>query len=203
MSHHQGGNTVDVQAEIRTWLLKQNDWLQEAADRLLKNGELGPADIAALVAILKTSSGQKPTKHRDFVELTNNPKAEDELRLVRIAEVVGIENLEPRVPLEFGSANLTVIYGHNGSGKSSYTRILKKVSGKPRAVDLKTNVFKAAPPHSKCSITSQLNGVESSHEWSVGVVASESRKSHSVHPPSNARLVRKQGAVSQTGNVKV
>jgi len=158
---------VDVQAEIRTWLLKQNDWLQEAADRLLKNGELSPADITALVAILKTPAGQKPTKHRGFVELTNNPKVGDELRLVRIAEVVGIENLEPRVPLEFGSANLTVIYGHNGSGKSSYTRILKKVSGKPRAVDLKANVFKAAPAHSKCSITSQLNGVESLHEWSV------------------------------------
>lgn len=159
---------MDVQAEIRTWLLKQNDWLQEAADRLLENGELGATDIAALVAILKTPSGQKPTKHRGFVELTNNPKAEDELRLVRIAEVVGIENLEPRAPLEFGSANLTVIYGHNGSGKSSYTRILKKVSGKPRAIDLKTNVLKAAPPHSKCGITSQLNGVESSHEWIVG-----------------------------------
>lgn len=158
---------MDVQAEIRTWLLKQNDWLQEAADRLLKNGELNPADITALVAILKTPAGQKPTKHRKFTELTNNPKAEDELRLVRISEVVGIENLEPRVPLEFGSANLTVIYGHNGSGKSSYTRILKKVSGKPRAVDLKTNVFKAAPTHSKCVITSKLNGIESHHEWSA------------------------------------
>lgn len=159
---------MDVQAEIRSWLLQQNDWLQEAADRLLKNGELGPADISALVAILKTPAGQKPPKHRSFAELTNNPKAGDELRLVRIAEVVGIENLEPRAPLEFGSANLTVIYGHNGSGKSSYTRILKKVSGKPRAIDLKTNVFKAEPPHSKCSITSKLNGLESSHEWIVG-----------------------------------
>lgn len=58
---------MDVQAEIRAWLLKQNDWLQEAADRLLKNGELSPADIAALVAILKTPAGQKPTKHRSFV----------------------------------------------------------------------------------------------------------------------------------------
>lgn len=158
---------MDVQAEIRAWLLKQNDWLQEAADRLLKNGELSAADVTALVAILKTPAGQKPTKHRCFVELINKPKAEDELRLVRISEVVGIENLEPRVPLEFGSANLTVIYGHNGSGKSSYTRILKKVSGKPRAVALKTNVFKAAPAHSKCGITSQLNGIESLHEWSA------------------------------------
>lgn len=158
---------MDVQAEIRTWLLRQSDWIQEAADRLLKNGELSTADIAQLVATLKTPAGQKPTKHRGFVELTNNSKVGDELRLVRISEVVGIDNLEPRVPLEFGSANLTVIYGHNGSGKSSYTRILKKVSGKPRAVDLKTNVFKATPAHSKCSITSQLNGAECLHEWSV------------------------------------
>ena len=32
---------------------------------------------------------------------------------------------------------------------------------------IQTNVFKAAPAHSKCSITSQLNGVESLHEWSA------------------------------------
>ena len=162
---------MDVQAEIRAWLLKQNDWLQEAADRLLKNGEMHQDDINDLVAILKTPAGQKPTNHRAFAELANNPKAGDELRLVRIAEVVGIENLEPRTALEFGTANLTVIYGHNGSGKSSYTRILKKVTGKPRADDLKTNVFKAAPAQSKCSITSHLNGVESLHEWSVGSIA--------------------------------
>lgn len=162
---------MDVQAEIRAWLFKQKDWLQEAADRLLKNGELSPADITDLVAMLKTPAGQKITKHRDFVELANAPNVGDELRLVRIDGVVGIENLEPRLPLEFGNANLTVIYGHNGSGKSSYTRILKKVTGKSRALDLKTNVFKAAPAQSKCSITSRLNGVESLHEWSVGGAA--------------------------------
>lgn len=177
---------MDVQAEIRAWLLKQNDWLQEAADRLLKNGELSPADITALVAVLKTPAGQKPTKHRGFVELTNNPKAGDELRLVRIAGVVGIENLEPRVPLEFGSANLTVIYGHNGSGKSSYTRILKKVSGKPRAVDLKANVFKAAPAHSKCSITSQLNGIESLHEWNAEGAAVDTLRSIDIFDSDEA-----------------
>ncbi len=158
---------MNVQAEIRTWLLKQHDWLQEAADRLLKNEELSPADINDLVTILKNPAGQKPTKVRDFKELTNNSVAGEELRLIRISEVMGIENLEPRIPLEFGSPNLTVIYGHNGSGKSSYTRILKKVSGKPRAIELKTNVFKSAPTHSKCHITSQLNGVESLHEWNV------------------------------------
>lgn len=157
-----------VQDEIREWLLKQSDWLQEAADKLLKKEELGADDLAALVALIKTPAGQKPTKHRQFEGLLPAPNAVDSLRLVRIGDVCGIENIEPRRPLEFEAANLTVIYGHNGSGKSSYTRILKKITGKPRAVDLKTNVFKAPPQESKCQITSQVNGVESISTWHVG-----------------------------------
>ncbi|WP_440465694.1 AAA family ATPase [Pseudomonas sp. YH-1] len=157
-----------IQDEIREWLLNQPDWLQEATERLLNKGELGADDLAALVALIKTPAGQKPTKHRQFDALLKAPNATDTLRLVRIGEISGIENLEPRSPLEFESANLTVIYGHNGSGKSSYTRILKKVTGKPRALELKPNVFKAPPQESKCQITSLQNGVESSSTWRVG-----------------------------------
>ncbi|NIF18242.1 AAA family ATPase [Pantoea sp. Cy-639] len=159
---------MDVQTDIRTWLLKQNDWLQEAADRILKKGGVDAADIAEICEILKTPAGQKATGHRTFDELTHKHNADDELRLVRISDIAGIENLEPRQPLEFAAANLTVIYGHNGSGKSSYTRILKKMAGKPRAVELKTNVFKDVPAQSKCSIVALHNGVEHSNEWQVG-----------------------------------
>lgn len=159
---------MQVQVDIRTWLLKQSDWLQEAAERLLRKSELDAADLAALSALIKTPAGRKPSSHRTFDELNHHHHFQDELRLIKIGEIAGIENLEPRKPLDFGSHNLTVIYGHNGSGKSSYTRILKKVSGKPRAVDLKTNVFRAPPPASKCHVISQLNGHESAHEWHVG-----------------------------------
>lgn len=159
---------MTVQDEIREWLLKQPDWLQEATERLLNKGELGADDLAALVALIKTPAGQKPTKHRKFDALLQTPNSTDTLRLVRIGDISGIENLAPRIPLEFESANLTVIYGHNGSGKSSYTRILKKLTGKPRALDLKPNVFKAPPQESKCQITSTQNGIESSSTWRVG-----------------------------------
>lgn len=156
-----------IQDEIRGWLLTQQDWLQEAADRLLKKGTLAPADLNDVCIILKTRAGQTISKHRIFDGLAEAPNVGGKLRLVGVGEVLGIENLAPSQPLTFGNGNLTVIYGHNGSGKSSYTRILKKASGKPRATALKPNVFQAAPAQRKCQITYQLGDQSTTAEWNV------------------------------------
>lgn len=159
---------MDIHGDIRAWLLKQQDWLQEAADRLLKNGLLTQDDIATLASHVKTAGGQAVTHHRPFDELMHDPQDLSEVRLTRIDGVTGIESLGPRKPLDFGAGNLTVIYGHNGSGKSSYTRILKKVSGKPRALDLKPNVFQDLSAESKCQISYSHNALSHSPEWRVG-----------------------------------
>ena len=159
---------MQIQGEIRAWLLKQQDWLQETADRLLKNEQLTTQDISDLVALLKTVEGQTVTQHRPFDELLRDPKDVSHIRLARIDGVTGIESLGPRQPLDFGTGNLIVIYGHNGSGKSSYTRILKKVSGKPRALELKANVFHAAPAESKCQISYKHDNADHSPEWHIG-----------------------------------
>lgn len=154
-----------TQDNIREWLLKQQDWLQEAADRLLKQGELTSMDITELSASIKTHAGQVVSNNRIFDSLITTPSVDSELRLVSIGEIVGIENLAPRQPLVFGSGNLTVIYGHNGSGKSSYSRILKRISGKPRATVLKPNVFQTPPTQSKCQIAYQVGGQSATIEW--------------------------------------
>ncbi|WP_409488538.1 AAA family ATPase [Pseudomonas promysalinigenes] len=157
---------MDTQGQVRTWLLEQQDWLQEAADKLLKHGILTPKDISHLVALLKTPAGQAVPKHRSFDELTHAPVG-SVLRLKSIADVEGIESLGPRAPLDFGPGNLTVIYGHNGSGKSCYTRILKKATGKARASDLKPNVFHATPAASKCTLNFELDQTADSVEWHI------------------------------------
>ena len=154
-----------VQDDIKVWLLSQQDWLQEAADRLLIQGQLSEVDDLALCNLLKTPQGQKVSKHRVFDTLSLAQVVAGELRLSGISAVVGIENLMPREPLQFGAGNLVVIYGHNGSGKSSYTRILKKASGKPRATLLKSNVFQAAPVGRKCTISFQQGEKADSIDW--------------------------------------
>ena len=80
---------MDAQGQVRIWLLEQPDWLQEAADRLLKNGDLTQDDISQIAALLKTPSGQAVSKHRTFDELTHAP-AGSVLRLRSIADVTGV-----------------------------------------------------------------------------------------------------------------
>lgn len=151
--------------DIRQWLKRQPDWLQDASERLLKQATLSSPDVKDLVASLKTVAGQKITEHRTFDSLVQPSSAGADLRLKSIGALIGIEGLAPRRPLVFGQTNLTVVYGSNGSGKSSYTRLLKKVTGKPRALDLKSNVFQEAPIQGQCQFTYELAGVDLSTKW--------------------------------------
>lgn len=155
----------EVQEEVKEWLLNQQDWLQEAADRLLSSGKLQDEDVEAVTELLKTADGCKVTKQRTFASLTQASAESGELRLMGISEVQGIENLSPKSPLNFGNGNLVVVYGHNGSGKSGYTRILKRVSGKPRAAALKANVFGKPPQARHCKIDYQQGPVSVSLVW--------------------------------------
>lgn len=190
---------MDIEENIRTWLLKQQDWLQEAADRLLKQGQLTDEDIAQLASLLKTADGQAVTRHRPLDELRHDPKDVSEIRLARIDGVAGIESLGPRKPLDFGSGNLTVVYGHNGSGKSSYTRILKKVSGKLRAMELKANVFQAPPAESKCQISYRHDGTDHSSEWHIGSAPIEALRQIDIFDSDEAgHYLRGESAATYT-----
>lgn len=154
-----------TQAEIRQWLSEQQDWLQDAAHRLLINGTISADDIKELASSLKSQAGKAVTNVRPFKDLLGTSNATNELRLVRVANVRGIENLAPRRPLDFGAGKLVVVYGHNGAGKSGYTRLLKRASGKPRAALLRTNVFEAPATDRGCQITISRAGKDEALEW--------------------------------------
>jgi energy-coupling factor transporter ATP-binding protein EcfA2 len=150
---------------LLSWLNEQTSWLRVAAGRLIRNGVLTEADITDFVALIK----EPPRAGRDTQaeRLTIPPTApEAELRLLALGPVAGIDALSPRSPLGFGTGNLSVIYGHNGSGKTGYTRIIAKACGKPHANDLRVNVF--APPVERqlCKIKYSIGGVETEIEWS-------------------------------------
>lgn len=158
---------TDLQGEIIQWLHTQPDWLQEAAEYLLKQGSPNDEVIQNLSEHLKIPDGQKVTTHRVFSGLSSTSTPTSALRLTSIGNIQGIENLSPRKPLQFGLGNLTVIYGHNGSGKTSYTRILKKACGKPRAKELKPNVFQLPPVDRQCDIAYSSAGTKQSATWAA------------------------------------
>jgi energy-coupling factor transporter ATP-binding protein EcfA2 len=155
----------DVHEDIRSWLRQQPDWIQQAAEILLASGSASDDDIQALAERLKTPEGQQVTATRSFDGLGPAAASANTLRLVEIGDISGIENLNPRRPLAFGDGNLSVIYGHNGSGKSGYTRLLKRACGKPRAAVLKPNVFEAPPASRKCRIAYAIDGEKRQPDW--------------------------------------
>ncbi|MDE2772679.1 MAG: AAA family ATPase [Gemmatimonadota bacterium] len=156
----------NVQQDIRDWLRQQQDWFQQAAEQLLSSDNPGDVNIQVITDRLKTPDGQQKTTHRKFNTLTESPSSSAaELRLAAIGYITGIENLAPQRPLEFGSGNLVVVYGHNGSGKSGFTRILKRVCGKPRAAELKSNVYESPPAKRECRVEYQLAGEIRSVVW--------------------------------------
>ncbi len=154
----------ELDQQVKTWLLEQKDWLQLAADLgLSKQWKLNQADISTIAEHLKTAQGQQITNSRTFSNLGSDSSGKS-IRLKSIGEIIGIENLAPRTPLDFGFGNLCVIYGNNGSGKSGYTRVLKKAAGKPGAKELKPNVFKPAPDERRCTIVYH-DGSDQSVDW--------------------------------------
>ena len=162
---------MTIQKEIIGWLHGRPDWLQEAAIRILNKDVLSNIDLDELSALCKTEAGQQKTKTRIFPGLIDELTAASNLQLVSISNVVGIENLAPRKPLKFGPSNITVIYGNNGSGKSGYTRILKKACGKAHAVDLRPNVFGTSPVKRSCMISYKQGVAPQSIEWEANTNA--------------------------------
>lgn len=154
----------DLHQQVKTWLLEQNNWLQLAADiGLARQWNLDDGDIGAIAACLKSADGQRVSNGRRFDGLGAAPGT-NPIRLQSIGEIIGIENLGPRTPLEFGAGNLCVVYGNNGSGKSSYTRLLKKAAGKPGAKELRHNVFTPAPALRGCRFSFH-DGAAQSVQW--------------------------------------
>jgi energy-coupling factor transporter ATP-binding protein EcfA2 len=172
--------------DIRQWLHKQADWLQDAAERLIKQGASHPTDVKELSAHLKTPEGQKVTTHRTFDSLAQPSTSGLDLRLKSLNELSGIEGLAPRRPLVFGDTNLTVVYGHNGSGKSSYARLLKKVTGKPRATEIKSNVFQTEPVQGRCQFTYELADEDVSTNWAANAAPIEALRAADIFDADEA-----------------
>ncbi|MDZ7743646.1 MAG: hypothetical protein U5Q03_18410 [Bacteroidota bacterium] len=157
----------DLKLEITSWLHDQANWLQESAEKILEKGNLDLDDIRELIALVKTDEGQKKSNNRRFQGLSASQSKGAQLHIESIGEIKGIDTLSPRYPLTFGDGNLAVIYGHNGSGKSGYARILKKVCGKPRAKELKSNIFQKQPVEQSCTIKYEINGHKNSVKWKI------------------------------------
>mgnify|MGYP004702490483 CR=1 FL=1 len=116
--------------DIIDWVENKPAFWQVAIDRLIRNNELTDNDISELKEICKvdyelSDFDFNEVDFEDLRDFADNSTSNDNIRLSKITNIDNINALSNTSELEFAPSGLTVVYGDNGSGKSSYVSILK------------------------------------------------------------------------------
>ncbi|HUZ71308.1 MAG TPA: ATP-binding protein, partial [Candidatus Saccharimonadales bacterium] len=110
-------------------------WQNELLRRIAKGGDLRDEDVIELAeAAVKESEQQHlPFARLSSADFPTTARVDDGLRLLSVGSLKNVNALRSDQTLNFGH-QMTVVYGHNASGKSGYARVLKKVF-RARVVD--------------------------------------------------------------------
>jgi len=157
-----------VSSSTTEWLTQRPKWLKVASKRLLESGDLSGASISDLAVLCQQESNNEfPDIDFSIPAGAFDAHDSDEIRLSSISQVCGVNKLAPRTPLDFGKSNVAVIYGHNGSGKSGYVRLLNHVCGARDCIrgQIHKNVFSSEDTEQKAKVSFLKNSIPSEHEW--------------------------------------
>lgn len=136
--------------DIIDWVESKPSFWQIAVDRLIRNNKLTNIDISELKEICKVDFGLSDFEFDavdfdDLRDFADNSANDDNIILSKIKNIDNVNALSKSSELEFAPSGLTIVYGDNGSGKSSYVSILKHTCNtrgqKPRIND---NLFDPA-----------------------------------------------------------
>lgn len=125
---------------IIAWSKERPAWQREVMRRVAVGDVLSDDDYDTLVEDVLKAKEPAPT-----FGLEQLPQAASEdlpVCLVAIEKPEHVNALESQVPLSFEQQGLTIVYGDNGSGKSGYARLLKRITRARHQEDVLTDVFR-------------------------------------------------------------
>jgi energy-coupling factor transporter ATP-binding protein EcfA2 len=174
---------MNLTDEIFAWTSNLKPFQQHLLRRLSEASSLSPQDLddgcRLLLSLHKALDEGEAAPEALAITIEDLPQSALSTGSVRLASLGNVEDVNAIVKgqtLEFGTQGLTVIYGDNGSGKSSYARILKGACrASDRSNDILPNVF-TAPPELEARIPRATLSVEAG-----GVIETLDRKA--AEPP--------------------
>lgn len=134
---------VTAYEDLLEWARTRPWWQQKVLAQLAIGEPVSDDDCAEIAAALLGDEPSPPkggwlgSMHQP-VEASVPP-----VRLVRIGEVEHINRLASDQTLTFGETGVTVIYGHNGSGKSGYARLIRQMVRTRHRGQVLPNIFEA------------------------------------------------------------
>ena len=122
---------MSILQDILNWAQDLPAWQSDAIARLFAKQTLSQQDMEDLYALLKAEHGIPDPKARVANKLSPNQTpgasvANSHVELLAMKNIRHVNAIAENQRLAFGAKGLTVIYGDNGSGKSGYSRVLKR-----------------------------------------------------------------------------
>ena len=124
------------------WMTSRDGWLQTAAANLLEKGKPDATGITMLAEMciaeeLKQPFAQKKIPKDTFADAQTGKV----IRLRKVGSLQGINALDPTAKLDFNDADLTIVYGTNGCGKSGFARLFRLAVGSRKSGALLPNIY--------------------------------------------------------------
>lgn len=178
-------------------------WWKHCVRLAIEKGELQKNDADLLFDIAKMEAGflERSKEFADYQKNLSSSGFEEEVETITIASISSVKNvasLKEGETLAFEAQGMTVIYGDNAAGKSSYSKILKQLCLVRGSVPtVKSNVFINSSGDSEAKVHAAINGASNTElHWIKDKNVPEQLKSVRVFDSAcAAHYIKNEGIV--------
>lgn len=153
---------MSLESEIVQWVGGRPVWQQIAFVRLCRGETFGDADVIEIADQL-VANAKLPQPWLTASDIPGPAGSKTSVRLLSVGDFANINALPVGEHLTFALDGLTVVYGHNASGKSGYARLLKAVAAARHREEILGDVYDPAGIPQRAVV--QLSDGDDEAEW--------------------------------------
>ncbi len=170
---------MSILKEILLWTQNVPAWQSDAVARLLVKQTLTTEDVNDLFALVKSEHGIPDPQERKSTPLTaaQIPAPVEKSMHVELHAMKNLQHVNAianNQRLTFSPTGLNVIYGDNGSGKSGYSRVLKRACrarDQQEVIHPNANLPASKAGNAEAVFEITANGIMQDVNWINGKVA--------------------------------
>lgn len=181
--------------DLMGWAAEQADWVKDSLRRIAVAADhsLEPEDADCILDNVRAAAGAVSSPHPiTAIDASHLGGCYGDARrtvLAQLGPVQNIDRLAGGQKLRMAGVGITLVYGENGSGKSGYTRIAKRLCRSLTSDQLRGNVFDAGGGPMRVQVRYQVgDDAVTEINWDPATPPPSQLRQISVFDSQNARL---------------